>query len=388
MAIEEGAGVDTGAGTGTGTGAGMARGVNLIGYARYEMGIGESCRLAARALEACDIPFAILNFAGGNMSRSEDRSWAHRETNKPEYAVNLFHINADQMPVAYAELGEQWFAGRVNIGYWHWELPEFPALYAEGFRHLNEVWVPTEFIRRSVADKSPVPVATIPHGVREPEPVLAERARFGLPERKFLFLCMYDTYSYSARKNPQAVLAAYRAAVVRYGIPAGLVIKMNNPQRAEIDNLKREAAGLPHVRIIDRVMSRDDVQQLMRCCDCYVSLHRSEGFGLPLAEAMIMGKPVIGTNWSGNTDFMTPDNSGAVRHRLVRVGQDFGPYKAHQLWAEPDIEHAAHLMKRVVYDDEWRTAIARRGRETIRESFSPEASGRAMRERLEKLWNV
>ncbi|MFC5468802.1 glycosyltransferase [Cohnella suwonensis] len=180
-----------------------------------------------------------------------------------------------------------------------------------------------------------------------------------------------------APQNPNSVLRAYRE---RRGRPPWAIGRLGHQdeQPATFGGRKLEnaAEGLPHVRIIDRVMRRADVTALLNCCDCYVSLHRALGFGLPLAEAMSLGKPVICTNWSGNTDFMTPDNSGAVRFRLVRIGHDFGPYKAHKLWAESDVEHAAHLMKRVVYDDEWRSAIARRGRETISESFSLEASGR------------
>jgi glycosyltransferase involved in cell wall biosynthesis len=363
------------------------KGINLIGYARYEMGIGESCRLAAGALQSSNIPFGILNYSGGNISRNEDLSWESKEISSPIYPVNLFHINADQMPLAYETLGSRWFSDRYNIGYWHWELPDFPDEYIEGFRHLDEVWVPTTFVQNSIAEKSTIPVIRIPHGIHVEVPDTIGRKWFGLPERRFLFLCMYDTFSYSARKNPSSVIKAYREAVIRMGLPAGLVIKMNNPQQAEIDNLRREAEGLPHVWIIDRVLSRMEANALLQCADCYVSLHRSEGFGLSLAEAMYLGKPVIGTNWSGNTDFMTGDNSGTVRYRLTRIGQHLGPYKADQLWAEPDVEHAIHLMKRMVYDDKWRQRIGNYGQETIRTSFSPEASGRAMRDRLKVALN-
>ncbi|WP_372635031.1 glycosyltransferase family 4 protein [Cohnella sp.] len=360
----------------------MPSGINLIGYARYEMGIGESCRLAARALREASIPFGILNYSGGNMSRDQDLSWASAEVDAPLHPINLFHINADQMPLAYEELGDEWFGGRYNIGYWHWELPEFPDEYAEGFRHLDEVWVPSAFIRDSVARKSPVPVTVVPHGIQVEVPDGVGRKSFGLPERKFLFLCMYDTFSYSPRKNPSAVLKAYRIAVERYGLQAGLVIKMNNPQRAEAENLRREAEGLPNVRIIDRVLSRLEANALLQCSDCYIALHRSEGFGLPLAEAMYLGKPAIGTHWSGNADFMDETNSGAVRYNLTRIGTHYGPYKAHQLWAEPDLEHAVHLMWKAVYDEKWRRRIASNGQRTIRTFFSPVSVGRTIRERL------
>jgi len=370
--------------TGTATGPG----VNLIGYARYEMGIGESCRLAARAMESADVPFGILNYSGGNRSRDLDLSWKHKEFRepKPVYPVNVFHVNADQMPPACEALGPEWLAGRINVGYWHWELPEFPDLFAAGFRHLDEIWVPSAFVRDSVSRKSPVPVHVVPHGVRVDVPEgAANRREFGLPERRFLYLCMYDTYSYFPRKNPSSVLKAYRLAVERYGLSAGLVVKMNNPQDEEIERLREEAGGLPNVRILDRVLTRAEANALLACADGYVSLHRAEGFGLPLAEAMELGKPAIGTNWSGNADFMDETNSGAVRYRLARVGRDYGPYAADQVWAEPDEEHAAYLMWKTATDDRWRDRIARNGQATIRSSFSPLASGLAIRRRLSAL---
>ncbi|GAA3324572.1 hypothetical protein GCM10020331_052990 [Ectobacillus funiculus] len=105
-------------------------------------------------------------------------------------------------------------------------------------------------------------------------------------------------------------------------------------------------------------MNREEVNALIQSVDCVISLHRSEGFGLVLAEAMYLGKPIIGTNWSGNTDFMTTENSCPVNYTLVPVGNDYGPYKHHQLWAEPDIEHAAYYMKKIISDQTWCDRIA------------------------------
>lgn len=360
-------------------------GTNLIGYARYEMGIGESCRLAARSLERAGIPFGVYPFSGGCTSRDADVSLEAAEIFAPEFAFNLMHVNADQMPVAYDELGPDWFKGRYTIGYWHWELPEFPDEYAASFRYVNEVWVPSEFVARSIAAKSPVPVVRIPHGVEVNVAPGMTRGWFGLPERRFLFLMMYDTFSYSPRKNPDSVIQAFKQAVLQFGLPADLVIKMNNPQSGELGRIRRVTEGIPGIHLIHRTLSRAETNALLASADCLVSLHRAEGFGLPIAEAMELGKPVIATNWSGNEDFMTEDNSAPVRYRLTRIGRDYGPYRAHQMWAEPDLEHAVYLMRRVVYDEEWRRRISGEGRRTIRGFFSPEASGRAMADRLARI---
>lgn len=361
-------------------------GINLVGYARSETGMGESCRLAARAIESAGLPFGILSVDLDNLI-NVDISWAHKEHPVPQYRTNIIHINAPEMPLIRDRFGEGLFRGRLNIGYWHWELPEFPDEYVHGFEILDEVWVPTRFVQGSIAAKSSVPTVVIPHGVYVEElPDHLDRRWFGLPEGRFLFLCMYDSYSIKARKNPQAVIAAFRKLMSdNRQLRAELVVKINHPTEAETAALREQLAGIPNVRIIDRVFGRTEAKALIRCADCIVSLHRSEGFGLPLAEAMYLGIPVIGTNWSGNTDFMNANNAGVVNYRLVHVGQDYGPYRAHQVWAEPDIDHATYLMRTMVTDVKWREEIARNGQSTVRGQFSPRETGKRIRERLSEL---
>lgn len=360
----------------------IERGVNLIGFSRSETGMGESCRLAAKAIETTGLPFGIMHVGLDNLVNT-DLSWAHKELAEPRFKTNLFHINAPEMPLILERFGEALMEGRNNIGYWAWELPEFPDEYLHGFRRLDEIWVPSKFVRDSIAAKSNIPVIVIPHGIYIEElPEHLNRQWFGLPDDRFLFLCMYDSYSIKARKNPQAVIEAFRKLTAANDVRAELVVKINHPTEEETAALREQLGGLPNVRIIDRVLDRNEARALIRASDCFVSLHRSEGFGLPLAEAMYMGKPVIGTNWSGNTDFMNPSNAGTVNFRLVKVGQDFGPYKAHQLWAEPDIEHAAFLMRMMVRDGNWRQHIAASGQAAIRTHFSPQVTGNAIRDRL------
>ncbi len=357
-------------------------GINLIGFSRSETGMGESCRLAAKAIETAGLPLGIMHVGLDNLVNI-DISWVHKEIAEPQFKTNLFHINAPEMPLVTDRFGEALFHGRLNIGYWAWELPEFPDEYLHGLQRLDEVWVPSKFVRDSIAAKSNVPTIVIPHGIHIEElPEHLNRRMFGLPSDRFLFLCMYDSYSMKARKNPQAVIDAFRKLTLSHRVPAGLVVKINHPNPGETAALQEQLDGLPNVTIIDKVLTRTEAKALIRAADCFVSLHRSEGFGLPLAEAMFLGKPVIGTNWSGNADFMNPNNSGAVNFRLVNVGQDYGPYKAHQIWAEPDIEHAAYLMGRTVLDDGWRQQIAAGGRQTIRTHFSPQVVGNAIKERL------
>ncbi|MGG1553533.1 glycosyltransferase [Paenibacillus ferrarius] len=365
----------------------LTKGVNLVGYARAEMGIGESCRLAARSLNSVDVPFGIINFEGTNSARMNDQSWIHKEINKPIYDVNIFHINAEQMLEVYAQYGNSVFLNKYNIGYWHWELPDFPDEWLDGFKFVNEVWVPSNFVANSIALKSPVPVVRIPHGIEVLIKVKRERSYFNLPNDAFLFLSMYDVKSYQARKNPRASIEAFKLSFKPDDRGVGLVIKINNA----LSNLQELQAiydlidGYNNIYIIKETLDRDETNALIDITDCYISLHRSEGFGLGLAEGMYLGKPVIGTNWSSNTDFMENNNSCLVNYNLVKVGKDHGPYKSYQYWAEPDIEHASYFMKTLVSDKSYYRQIAINGQKNIKENYSPAAVGQLMTKRLKYL---
>ncbi|WP_270406849.1 glycosyltransferase family 4 protein [Paenibacillus timonensis] len=367
-----------------------SKGVNLVGYARAEMGIGESCRIAARNLDAVGIPFGIINFTGTNNARMSDLTWSHKEVLQPEYNVNLFHINAEQMMEIYAYYGNSLFNGRYNIGYWHWELPDFPDEWLESFNLVDEIWVPSTFVADSIAKKSPVPVVKIPHSIEAKVVETRNREFFGLPENTFLFLSMYDVKSYQERKNPEAAINAFKAAFQPDDTNVGLVIKVNCYKSTlnDLEALDVLIANYKNIYLIKETISRNDVNALLGLTDCFVSLHRSEGFGLGLAEAMYLGKPVIGTNWSSNTDFMNNKNSCLVDYELIQVGRDQGPYKAYQNWADPNVEHAAGYMKKLVNDRSYYHMIAVNGEKYIKENYSPEAIGKLIQKRLDyiHLW--
>jgi glycosyltransferase involved in cell wall biosynthesis len=328
----------------------------------------------------------MLDFSTGCSSRADDDRWAHRITTDNPHPINLIHVNADQVPVVHAHFGQAFFDNHYNIGFWHWELPELPNEWLGSFALLNEVWVPSRFVADAVSAKSPVPVVRMPHAVGFEPPRSASRGQFDLPEKDFLFLAMYDMHSVQERKNPEAVIDAFHRAFPD-GVGAGLVVKvMNRTSDTEpFARLEQRLRDVPGVHLIAETLDRKDVYALESVCDSFVSLHRSEGFGLGLAEAMYLGKPVIGTNWSANTDFMTADNSCPVRYELVRIEQDAGPYLAGQVWADPDVEHAAWYMNLLVEDDEFRKRVSAAGQQTIRGEYSPSAIGQLYRKRLEIL---
>ena len=368
-------------------------GVNLIAYIRAEMGLGVVARGMAAALEAASVPFNIINVESGNYSQHTDYSWAHKEVSRSDYDTTIVFMNPDQSLHLRSQVPATLLGDRYVVAQWYWELPELPDEWLKDFQFVDEVWAGSQFISDAVSRKSPVPVVRIPPVVRLREEPGCDadlaRSQLGLPENRFLFLAMFDTNSVLQRKNPLGVLRAFKAAFAGSDSSVGLVMKFNNPDYREplLQSVREEVDGRKNVFVIDRVMSRPEVTSLIKVCDCFVSLHRSEGFGLGPAEAMSLGKPAIITNWSGNTDYMTADNCLPVDYELVQLGRDYGPYKAHQHWAEPDLAQAAQWMKRIALDADLATRTGFAAQQTISLKFSPTVVGELIQERLRQIRN-
>jgi glycosyltransferase involved in cell wall biosynthesis len=359
-------------------------GVNVHGYIRTESGIGEGVRGMIRSLRAAGVPATLQNLELGVASRMADRS-IDGVTQAQEYDVNVFFVNADQVPHVARHLGRERFAGRYNIGCWLWELEEFPPEWQGSFRYFHEIWTPSTFCLDALSAVSPIPVRRMPLAVDfEPPPPL-ERGALGLPADHFLFLFMFDFLSFTERKNPLGLLRAFRRAFAPED-GATLVIKTINSEldRDGAARLAAAAEGQPVV-LLDRYLSRTETHALMAACDAYVSLHRSEGFGLTLAEAMALGKPVVATDYSASADFLSSGNGFPVRYRMVPIAEDHGPYRAGWRWAEPDEEHAAEQMRRVFDDPEGARRMGERGRADVRALLSHEAVGRRIRRQLERV---
>jgi glycosyltransferase involved in cell wall biosynthesis len=362
-----------------------AGGINLIGYLAAELGLGEAARSLARACIASEIPFSAVDV--GFQSQNLQRDTALLAHAVPErFAIDLLYVNADQTASTASHLKAKGLQSRYRIGYWHWEQPQLPASALGAFAHVDEVWVPSTFVHDAVAPFAPVPVVKIPHAIAfAPSPGLS-RSQFGLPQDKLLALVMYDFHSYQYRKNPQAALAAFRqAAAGRSDVV--LVIKTINGQHhaSARQALVDSVADLSNVLFIDEFFTRQQTWDLQACCDLLISLHRAEGFGLAPAEMMYLGKPVIATNWSANTDFMNPDNAMPVRYQLAPLAQAVGVYPAGQLWAEADVDHAAWCLTRLLDDPTLRQQLGERASADIRRQLSPQAVGALVRQRLSLL---
>lgn len=371
----------------------LPSGTVLIGHPYAVLGRAEDIRTGACACAAANIPFALRNTFGeyGKEMAVAHRDFPFMDRIDPQaaYKANVFFLNANEMDDAFTHLGADCYAGRYNIGYWAWELSQFPDAWQGAFRDLDEIWAPSRFIQQAVADKAPCPVVWMPLAVEPVSSTLLARAYFSLPEDRFLLLFFFDFRSFIQRKNPWAALRAFSAAFQNDALaPVSLVIKMNGMDACPKDYrafLDSDAVRDPRVILLDRVMNDQEIKELVRLCDGFLSLHRSEGFGRGLAEAMYFGKPVIATGYSGNLDFMNPANSCLVDCTLIPVGVDEYPYGAGQRWAEPDVEQAAWYLRRLVADSAYATRIGQQAASYIQTYHSFAAIGARYRRRLEQL---
>ncbi|MBX7187296.1 MAG: glycosyltransferase family 4 protein [Vicinamibacteria bacterium] len=373
----------------SGTEAGVVRaspapepGVNLIGCLDAPTGAGQQCRQVARCLTEHGHPY-------GPITIELDRQWMPlqpKSLHNP-YSVNLFYLNVELVPTLPRLLGKDFFRDRYNIGFWAWEQSRFPDDWLDRFGILDEIWVPTGFVQRLVAEKSPIPVVTMGVHVRCPDPPMRTREDLGWPSDRHVFLFVFDPTLEPGniqRKNPDGLIEAYRAAFGPDFRDTLLVIKTHGLFRTPVA-YRRLRAAVESVRglLIDELVTQEHLDSIFHAADAYVSLHRGEGFGLPLAEMMMLGKPVIATGYSGNTDFMTPGNSWLVPYRLVEVGDtSFGPRQAGACWAQPDIEQAALIMRWVARNRQEAKSVGDKARADITRQYGSGPAYQRIRDRL------
>lgn len=364
-------------------------GVNICGFINGEFGLGEGARSTIRSLEAARIPVAINNINTFVTHRQNDRSYSSFTEENP-FPINIIQINCDVLPelerrIDRKFLSRKYLSNKYNIGYWAWELADFPANWETMIYDFNEIWTPSNYCVEAFSSISPVPVLRMPHAIQLPKQIKTRR-ELNLPVHKFIFLFVFDFASVFERKNPAAVIEAFNEAFGEDD-KVMLVLKSTNGEICadELKKLKKFVGNSANIKIINGFWDKADVRSLIANCDCYVSLHRAEGFGLTMAEAMFYGKPTIATAYSANTDFMNVNNSFLVRYELKTLDEDFGHYKKGNVWAEPDIRHAARLMRRVFENPEKAREIGAKAAADVKMNLSPEKIGEKMKRRLEHI---
>lgn len=346
-------------------------GINSIGYAQAETGVGQVLRYFSNALanNINNIVYPVID----KMAENKDSSCSAIQVNNNPYCFNIFFMNGDEYILS--RFNFDMLQGKYNIGYWFWELEDVPHHWFNNERVLDEIWAGSDFNLNGFSQQAKVPCVRIQPPVEFDIP--KKQSRFHVKD-KFNVLMIYDKNSVAERKNPLGVIEVFMKSIASYPDTV-LIIKTNDESIAEY-------AIKDKVIIINEILTRKEIYELQNSADCYVSLHRSEGFGLNIAESMFLGKPTIATNWSGNTDYMNNTNSFPVNYDLKPINAATRVYNIGSRWAEPDLEHSIYTMKKVYkLDDDEKKSISLNAKKTMKENYSNAVVFRAIQKRLNSL---
>jgi len=370
--------------------------VTLIGYPLGWTGRAEHVRAVCRALDAAGVGANLYNAGGHDPSDARtDAEFQSRLTDRVPAGIRIYSLNGDEVEGginAIEKRARGSFRAGYNIAFPAWELPRYPYVWARQLDRFDEVWTASPFADESIRPAVMVPVFQLPNACEPHIRALRERSYFGIPEDRFAVLFYFDSASYTSRKNPTAVIETFRRLIViRPSAPVHLIIKLNNSSYdpAIAETIKAETAAFrDRVTVLDATLTSDEAKNLVRCCDCFLSLHRSEGFGRGPAEAMFFGKPAVATGWSGNMEYMNSQVSFPVDYRLIPVNDGEYPHWQNQVWADPDIDHAASILVRLVDDPAQAKAVGERARVHMQTNYSDATIGRRYRARLEAIVNA
>jgi glycosyltransferase involved in cell wall biosynthesis len=359
------------------------QGVNMLSHFCATMGIQQAALMAKRALEQTGLRTSCRDIPVSRRTIPGDRaSWLGLEL----FPITILNQAATPYFISGYQRGGLHRRDDVyRIAYWNWELENVPDEWVKAAELVNEIWSPTQFVADAMRRRMPKPVLHMLPGVEVGPIEDIDRASLNVPENDYVFLFMFDLHSQIHRKNPVAVFRAFREAF-RADDAATLIIKTSGGDTQPADlALLRETIHGPNVILVDEMMTRPRAYGLIAMSDCFVSLHRAEGFGLGIAEAMLLAKPVIATGYSGNLDFMDRTNSLLVDYERVEIKEDRPIYPRGEFWAEPSVEQAAAYMREVYERPADARARAERALPGVERLLSLEAAGRRMRTRLEQI---
>jgi glycosyltransferase involved in cell wall biosynthesis len=360
-------------------------GVDFLGQFDLVTGLGESSRGFARALRDAGVPAHLLSV--GDMYPGVARTDAALYSDPRRFPVSIEHVNADTTARFLRRFGRELSGLSARIAVWYWELAAFRPDWLVSIEPYDEIWVASSFGRRAVSAVTNTPVVVLPPPVTlVHDAAPAQRAAFGIPDAAFVFLYVFDYSSYVDRKNPFCLTDAF---VTEFGDDPRtvLVLKVSHGDTTadgfrRLEDLAREHAN---VTLIGDILDGPSLAGLFEASDCYVSPHRSEGFGLTVAEAMLRGLPVIATDYGSTTDFLSKATGYPLRFELSEIEADQGPYSKGYVWADASREHLRELMRHVFDHPEDARAKGAAGRAFVREAYSVEAVGTRMRQRLGNL---
>lgn len=379
----------------TDAGRGVTARPVVVGHPTAPIGMGEHMRSVWRSLDEVGLDPGVMDVFGpqANAQAAFMEMFRPATVDRLGRGVNIYCINGDEVGPALAHMRDRdpFAPGSYNIIYPAWELERYPAEWASELARFDEVWAESMFVHDAIAAAlgARAPVVHMPLACKIRTRALRSRRHFGIRESAYVFLFAFDYLSYVERKNPFAVIEAFRRVVeLRPFADVSLVVKTNNShERPEMSERVLEAVKplKDHLVMIDGTLSDIDMKSLLWLCDCYLSLHRSEGFGFGLSESMAMGKPVIATAYSGNMDFCTAADALLVPFDLVPLREGDYPHWRDQRWAAPHVDAAVQAMLKLIDDPAEGRAIGARARLRIEGDFSHLAAGRRYADRLAEI---
>ena len=363
----------------------------LIGYIDAQLGLGQSLRGLALAMSRSTARFSIYPFGVGVEGRRSAAYMPDRYDLVNAHAVNIVEVTPDELPTVFRHVSRQHFDRSYNVLRTYWELSKAPEIWRPRLATFSEIWAPNAFVAESFRTIFDRPIIVVPPCIHLPEAGSDGHSLFGLDEKRFYFLFSFDYFSFPQRKNPLAVVRAFKSAFPDLSTHVGLVVKSTgsvnhlSPMRGELCSA---ALYDDRIEVIEETLTRQEMLSLMSAADCYVSLHRSEGFGLGMAEAMALGKPVIGTSYSGNTDFLMEETGYPVPYTLRKVDPDEYIHTVGQVWADPDEAAGASAMRRVFSDREEAAAKAKAGQRLVADRYGPLNVGCVVERRLNEIFDL
>jgi glycosyltransferase involved in cell wall biosynthesis len=362
--------------------------VLFVGYAEGGLGLGESFRSMLQALYESGMEFSIYPFRKNIETRLGAPFHPELYDRHGIYDVSVAYMATDQINHYYEELQAQVESGSYNILRTYWELPKAPTDWAKLLARIDELWVPNSFVQSAFSSIFDGVISVIPTIVSVANTGLRDRTYFGLDKNTFYFLFSFDFHSSAARKNPLGVVQAFGYAFPDRQRKVGLIIKSIGPgdyDPTAFQQLQNVTRIDDRIKLLSEPMLRDEMLSLISASDCYISLHRSEGFGAGMAEAMALEKPVIGTDFSGNAEFLTQETGFPVRYALRKLMPGEYVYGEGQSWAEPDLEEAIRHMRGVVDDRGEAARRAQRGKLYIEAHHSADTVAEKIRFRIEEI---
>jgi len=357
-------------------------GLNLVGYFTRQSGLGDVVRRIGEAVAQADVSHCTV----ATQRTASPSESAPSIDNRIEFTNSVCVVTADQFPFLADDFPQLFAATRRMIGYWFWELEHVPLHMRQSIALVDEIWAGSQFVTDAFAAVSPVPVRHVPIPIAEPSLSSRQRSDFqALADAgdRPVFLTVLDHLSVTERKNPVGIIEAFRHAFRPDEGPLLVIKTMNGHQRwSSHQRVLAAADGRGDIRVWDTTLDRSDQMALVGAADCMVSLHRSEGLGLHLAEAMWLGTPTIATRYSGNLDFMNDDNSLLIDFELVNVEYGEGVYPAVAKWASPNLEQTADALRRLAGDASLGGRLADAGRRTMQEQPSLAETGKLISQLL------